>query len=104
MSYWFPRIEAAGIPVPRKIRTMRLVFGVIQTPPRASVTIYQNATSNFSLRSALAYAMPAHAPVLVVRRTPQHRQLSETLSCQIAKLAHLSFLFGSRLTKVRKQP
>jgi hypothetical protein len=45
--------------------------------------------------------MPAHASVLVVRRAPQYRQSSETLSCQIVKLAHLNFLFESRLTKVR---
>src|SRR5258706_12233757 len=96
LSQWSPRIEAAGIPVPRtKIvaRCDRPVFGVIQTPTRAGVTIYQSAASNFSLRSALAYAMPAHAPVLVVRRTPQHRQSTETLSCEITKLAHLSFRF-----------
>src|SRR5712672_3161063 len=80
---------------------MRPVFGVIQTPTRASVTIYQSAASNFFLRAALACAMPAHASVLVVRRAPQHRQSSETLSCQIVKLAHLTFLFESRLTKVR---
>src|SRR5882762_6705580 len=51
---------------------MRPVFGVIQTPTRASVTIYQSAASNFFLRAALACAMPAHASVLVVRRAPQH--------------------------------
>lgn len=62
------------------------------------------AASNFFLRAALAYAVPAHAPVLVVRRAPQHRQSSETLSCQIVKLAHLSFLFGSRLIKIHLRP
>ena len=80
---------------------MRPVFGLIQAPTRASVTIYQSAASNFFLRAALACAMPAHASVFVVRRAPQHRQSSETLSCQIVKLAHLTFLFESRLTKVR---
>jgi hypothetical protein len=80
---------------------MRPVFGVVQTPTRASVTIYQSAASNFFLRAALACAMPAHASVFVVRRAPEYRQSSETLSCQIVKLAHLPFLFESRLTKVR---
>jgi hypothetical protein len=53
---------------------------------------------------AIRFAIEELPPELLLAAPPQHRQLSETLSCQIAKLAHLSFLFGSRFAKVRMQP